>query len=278
MPRVRRLVHGVQVQSGVQFGQAARQEHDTGGLRRHARVEHAQGVLGNFLRVGLLRAISTRGNHGRLQEHAVELDVVVGQVLEGFRPNHGGDFKVAVDVVVAVEENLRLDNRHETSVLADGGVAGEAVSAVGDGNLGRTGRDGDDGTPLAEAGALLVVLGGALGEAIETLAPGFTVGVGERPEALVNLDTRVDTLALEHVNERGTILGGLVQGFFKENGAANVLAEVRRGDQKFTVAAAVLFGVFHTDAFEAGAACGVGLVHGEDTLTRLGHVLLRARE
>ena len=116
------------------------------------------------------------GNHGRLQEHAVELDVVVGQVLEGFRPHHGRNFKVAVDVVVAIQKNLRLNDRHQTSVLADGGVAGEAVGAVSHGNLGRTGRDGHDGAPLAEAGALLVVLGGALSEAVETLAPGLAAG------------------------------------------------------------------------------------------------------
>ena len=224
VPRVRLLVHGVQVHGGVQLGQATGQEHDARGFRRDSGVEHLQGVRGDFLGVGLLRAVGARGNHGRLQEHAVELDVVVGQVLEGLRPNHGGDFEVAVDVVVTVEEDLRFDDRDETGVLADGRVAGEAVSAVRHGDLGRTGRDGDDGAPLAEARALLVVLSRAFGEAVETLAPRLAVGVGERPEALVNLDTRVHAFLAERVDERGAILARLVQGFFEENRTADVFA------------------------------------------------------
>ena len=178
--------------------------------------------------------------------------------------------------MVTVEEDLRFDDRDETGVLADGRVAGEAVSAVRHGDLGRTGRDGDDGAPLAEARALLVVLSRAFGEAVETLAPRLAVGVGERPEALVNLDTRVHAFLAERVDERGAILARLVQGFFEENRTADVFAHTLGGDEQLAVAAAVFFGVFDPDAFESGTARGVGLVHGEDTLTRLGHVGLRA--
>jgi len=274
VPRVRLLVHGVQVQGGVQFGQTAGQEHDTGGGRRDARVQHLQGRRGNFFRSVSLRAVGTRANHGRLQQHAVEHDVVVREVLEGFSPDSGGNFEGFFQGVLTVEEDFRLDDRDQTSVLADGGVSGQAVSAVSDSDLGRASRDGDDGSPLAEARALLVVFRGSVGKAVQTLAPGFAVAVRERLQSLVDLDTRVDTLLVQAVDERLASLGGLVEGFLEEDGTTNVLTEARGRDEEFSVSTTVFFGVFNPDAFEAGAARGVGFIHRQDTLTRLGHVLL----
>lgn len=274
VPRVRLLVHGVQVQGGVQFGQTARQEHDTGGGRRDARVQHLQGRRGDFFRSVSLRAVGTRANHGRLQQHAVEHDVVIREVLEGFRPDRGGNFEGFFQGVLAVEEDFRLDDRDQTSVLADGGVSRQAVRAVSDGDLGRASRDGDDGSPLAKARALLVVFRGSVGEAVQTLAPGFTVAVRERLQSLVDLDTRVDTLFVQAVDERLASLRGLVEGLLEEDGAANVLTEVRGRDEEFSVSTTVFFGVFYPDAFETGAARGVGFIHRQDTFARLGHVLL----
>ena len=231
VPRVRLLVHGVQVQGGVQFGQTARQEHDTGRGRRDARVQHLQGRLGNFFRSVSLWAVGTRANHGRLQQHAVEHDVVVREVLEGFRPDRGGNFIGFFQGVLTVEEDFRLDDRDQTGVLADGGVSRQAVRAVGNGDLGRARRDGDDGSPFAKARALLVVFRGSVGEAIQTLAPGFAVAVRKRSQSLVDLDTRVDTLLIQAVDESLAILGGLVEGLFKENGTTNVLTKVRGRDE-----------------------------------------------
>ena len=47
-----------------------------------------------------------------------------------------------------------------------------------------------------------------------------------------------------------------------------MLAEVRRGDEQLAVTAAVLLRVLDTDALEALAARGVGLVHRENSLSR----------
>ena len=125
--------------------------------------------------------------------------------LEGLGPDLLGDLKGAVDVVLAVEEDLGLDDRAQAGgyvknvekyfgvgfrerkeksdehffsrlrqslgtrekkkneerqllkkqlTLRDRAVAGEAVGRVLDGDVGRTGADGDSRTPLAEAGAL----------------------------------------------------------------------------------------------------------------------------
>ena len=62
VPRVGRLVHGVQVQGGVQLGQAAGQEHDARGLGGHAGVEHAQGGLRHLLGGVALGAVRAGAN------------------------------------------------------------------------------------------------------------------------------------------------------------------------------------------------------------------------
>lgn len=72
--------------------------------------------------------------------------------------------------------------------LGDGGVAGEAVRGVTQGNRGGPSRDGDHPAPLGKAGTGLVVLSGALGEAVEALAPGLVVAVDQGHQTLVNLD------------------------------------------------------------------------------------------
>ena len=72
--------------------------------------------------------------------------------------------------------------------LSDGGVAGKAVGGVAQGNHGGACGDGDHAAPLGEAGAGLVVLGGALREAVEALAPGLVVAVDQGDQTLVDLD------------------------------------------------------------------------------------------
>ena len=95
---------------------------------------------------------------------------------------------------------------------------------------------------------------------------------------LVDLDTGVDALGLEGIDEGGAVSAGLVEGLLEEDSTADVLTEAGGGDQELTVTTAVLLDVLDTDTLEAGTAGGVGLVHGEDTLARLGHVGLLGRD
>ncbi|GIL45396.1 hypothetical protein Vafri_2646, partial [Volvox africanus] len=117
VPWVGLLVHGVQVQGRLKLRLAAGQEHDARHGRRHTAAQHLQGVLGNLGRAGPVGAVSAWGNHGGLQQNTLEHDLVVGHVLEGLRPDRLLDLKAAVDVMLAVQQNLRLDNWHQTSVL-----------------------------------------------------------------------------------------------------------------------------------------------------------------
>lgn len=73
VPWVGALVHGVQVECGLQLGLAAGQEHDAGHGRGHAALQHAQGVGGNGLRGALVGVISTCAgmDEGRQQHKSV---------------------------------------------------------------------------------------------------------------------------------------------------------------------------------------------------------------
>merc|ERR1712094_129919 len=62
--------------------------------------------------------------------------------------------------------------------------------------------DLERGAPLGKAGALLVVLGGALIERVETGAPVLARdAAGEGLEAGVDLDARDDAVGVQHVDE-----------------------------------------------------------------------------
>lgn len=89
---------------------------------------------------------------------------------------------------------------------------------------------------------------------------------------LVDLDTGVDALRVEGINEGGTVGARLVEGLLEEDGATDVVTKVGGGDQKLAVTTAVLLDVLDADTLETGAAGGVGLVHGQDTLAGHGHL------
>ena len=83
MPRVGRLVHRVEVESRLELGLSARQEHDAGDGGRHAASEELERVVGDLLGSRALLAVGTGGDHRGLEEDSLEDDALVGHVLEG---------------------------------------------------------------------------------------------------------------------------------------------------------------------------------------------------
>lgn len=71
----------------------------------------------------------------------------------------GARLEGALDVVVAVQHDLGLHDGHQPRVLADGGVARQAVGALGHGVRGGAGGDGHHRAPLGEAGTLQGTIG-----------------------------------------------------------------------------------------------------------------------
>ena len=103
-------------------------------------------------------------------------------------------------------------------------------------------------------------------EAVETGAIRLALGAGERLDALVHLDTHDDILLVEQGDERLAVLSLLADGFVEHDGAADVVVELRAGEEDLAVRTAVLLRVLDTDRSETLANSTVGLVRRENTL------------
>lgn len=86
----------------------------------------------------------------------------------------------------------------QCSDLGNGGVSCEAVGAVHQSGSAGAGGDGDHGAPLGKASACLVVLCCPLCQSIQPLAPWLIVGVWQRHQTLVHLDSCNPTTPLVH--------------------------------------------------------------------------------
>jgi hypothetical protein len=168
-----------------------------------------------------------------------------------------------------INKDLRLNNRHQTILLADDGVTSKTLSIQVDGKLRwLVGADIEDSTPLGKAGTSLVVLGAALAKVIMALGGGLLVGASNLNGALVDLDAREDASLLEDIDEWLAILGLLVKGLLKEDHSTEVLEGTRGAEEELTECTAVLLHVLDIDAGKALANGASGLISSKDTLAR----------
>ncbi|CAM0884206.1 unnamed protein product [Alopecurus aequalis] len=128
------LVHGVQVQGRLLLALSTREE-DNG---RHGRgdgpLEGAGGVLGDDL-IGNLLGVGSRGNHVGLQEGTLKENVLVVEGLVAGSKDHLSHVGTAVDVMRTINKDLRLNNGHQTVLLANDGVASKTLSVLLNGEL-----------------------------------------------------------------------------------------------------------------------------------------------
>lgn len=175
------------------------------------------------------------------------------------------DLGAAVDVVGAVDQDLRLDDGYKAVLLADNGVASEAACVGVNGELGGlVGTDIENAAPFGEAGAGIVVLGTALAEIVVALSGGLAVGAGELDGAFIDFDAGENAGVGEYVNEGLAVGRFLVQGFFEEDDAAEVLEGAGGAEEKLAESAAVFLDVLYVDAGKAFADGAGRLVGGED--------------
>lgn len=159
--------------------------------------------------------------------------MVVVERLVDRREHRLGDGGALLNVVGTVGEHLRLNDGHQPVLLADDGVAGQALSILLDGQLRRLGgADLKDGTPLGEASAGLVVLAAPGAEGIKALGGGLAVGSGELDGALVDLDPGDDAVLLEDLDEGLAVGGFLVECLLEEDDAGEVGEGVGGGEEE----------------------------------------------
>lgn len=105
--------------------------HDTGDGGGHAPLQEPEGVVGNLLGGGPVLVLGAGGNHARLQEDALEEDVVFCQELEGVCPHVLSNLQGPVNVMLAVEEDLGLDDGDQTIVLRNERMKDLSFSPLG---------------------------------------------------------------------------------------------------------------------------------------------------
>ena len=134
----------------------------------------------------------------------LERDSMGAELVVDLAQGLGRDLVAGVDVVVAVHEDLRLDDGHQTSLLAQRGEPGQRMGVCLDAAPGRNAATyGDDGPPLGELRSKIGVLAKPVAQAVETLGDELAVSVtASRFGALVHLDAGNDPLARKHVDER----------------------------------------------------------------------------
>mmetsp|Transcript_88945 Transcript_88945/g.235286 ORF Transcript_88945/g.235286 Transcript_88945/m.235286 type:complete len:218 (-) Transcript_88945:620-1273(-) len=133
------LVHHVQVDGChllvvlVQRG-LARQEKDTRQRWRHCAKQRLHCQRCDCFSVSL-RTTDAVLHHVRLQEAALQVDVVIRESLELGGQHLLGHHRTIGDIVVAIGHNLWLNDRHQLLALADRRVARQSVHRVGNGQV-----------------------------------------------------------------------------------------------------------------------------------------------
>ncbi len=220
---------------------AAGQEGDAGDRGRHAGLEHLHGFLGHFLDRGALGGFLARNDHvglehGAFQGHARLVELVIDRAQHPF-----GDAVAGVDVVGAVHQDLGLDDRHDLLFLAERRIAGERVRIGLDAGPGRNPvADIDDGAPLGELRAQRAIFGKPLAQPIETFGDDLARAVGQGLGPLVDLDAGQRPRLLDHLDQRGAVLGVLADGLVVEDDARDMVAHrIGRPKQQLAVVAPV---------------------------------------
>lgn len=157
-----------------------------------------------------------------------------------------GHLLATVQIVIAIGQNFRLNNWHNTLRLANRSVTCQHVGILQDGLIaGSVLSDFQDATPLGKVTAVLLVLGTTGGQIVQTLGGAFVFGAHQIDNALVDLDAGNDAFLLENVNERCASIVFLVQRFVEEDDAGNVFGQFGIGaEQQLTVLTTQVIGIF----------------------------------
>ena len=232
------LVDLVQVDRRVLLGDSSRKESHSRHGGRDGSLEGLDGHLGDLLRGRLVLALDSSNSHGWLQEGSLEHNSAVLELLVHDAQNTLLDGSGGGDVVVSVDEDLWLDDWDKSGLLTDAGVAGKSVSGLIDGVVGRRSVlnvDEEGGTPLGEAGSLVVVLDASVVQVVKSTAPRLAwVSSAKSLQSGVNLDSRDDSGLVQELNEWLSLGRVLEEGLLEEDGSRDVLSESRGGEKELT--------------------------------------------
>jgi hypothetical protein len=123
-------VHDGKVDGSLLLAHATRQEGNTGDGSGNSALEGLDGPLADLLRLDTLLVVSARDGHGGLKEGTLKVNTVLRAGLVDLSEDLLLDSGGLLDAVVAVHENLRLDDGDEASLLASAGIAGKTPGSL----------------------------------------------------------------------------------------------------------------------------------------------------
>src|SRR5579862_4762654 len=224
-------------------GLAAGQKRDAGYGRRDAGPQDAQSLFRNFIDRCALCRLFTGHHHVGFEHHAFEGDTLEIKLLELELEHHFGHLVAAVDVVAAVHQYFRFDDRYDAFVLAKCGIPRERMGIRANAGVARDRPVGDIDyrAPLGELRTEPAVLNEALTQAIEPLGDYFARTKWKRLSSFVDLDARNGAGLLDEFDERRAVLGGLSDCFIVQNDAGNIFRHrIAGAEQHFAIVAAIV--------------------------------------
>lgn len=196
-----------------------------------------------------LWAIRAGSNHVGLEKSSFKKDMLLIECLVNSCKHSFSNSSTFGDVMSPISQNLRLNNGHKAILLANDGIACQALCILLDGKLrGLSWANFEDCTPLGEACTSLVVLLAPSSERVESLSGGFTICASQLNNTLVHFDAWDDIVLLKDLNKRLPIGGFLVKSFLKEDDTREVLEGIWSGEEKLAKGLAVGLNVLNVNA------------------------------
>lgn len=181
------LVDGVQIDAGVHFRLTSGQEDDSGHSSGQSTLQSGHRSASDLLRADLLRARLSGRDHVRLQQRPLQIDVVIGQRFVNVRQHLFGHLLTTVQIVVAVLQHFRLNDRDQFIRLTNGSVTSQNVSVLQHGQMRRRMlSDGQHATPFSETTPAVVIFFATFGQFVQTLSGSLADGSGQRDDAGVD--------------------------------------------------------------------------------------------
>merc|ERR1719253_889219 len=223
--------------------------------------------------------IETILDHVGFEHGTLEVDVMIGEGFELGCEHPLGGGGTSVNVMIAIGNNLRLNNGHETNRLADQGILGKLIGSLTDGKvrwetIGRV--DLEDISPLGKVSTGSVSFLGPLLQGIHALVHGLWVAkrsdLCSRNASFIipgiKLNPRNHTPSIDKIHHLLPLRIHLKQRLGMKNNTPNTLAKSRSLVTHAAIRGAVL-GIIGNGlgAGMAGAEPRAGgLVGGEEAL------------
>jgi hypothetical protein len=152
-------VHRIEVRRRVLVRLAAGEEDDPGNRGRHVLRQRVQRRRGNLVDAGAVARLVAGEDHVRLEQRPLDVDALVEELGVDGREDARRDEAAPLDRVRPVLQHLGLDDRDDSRLLAQRGVAGERMRVRPDAVLARHRvADRVRRAPLGEAGTEPAVL------------------------------------------------------------------------------------------------------------------------